>query len=92
MGGKQSKLPIITESAKEVLSRRSSVPPRGVIGPTRPPKPILENYNEESHNEMTKILNIKTTVLSVSFFPFFSFFLLLALSFTLTRSITRQKK
>lgn len=67
MGGNKSRPMIRVQSANEVLSRRAAAgPPRGVLGPQKPPKPILTEYNEELHNEMSKVLKVKTVTVSVS--------------------------
>lgn len=59
-------MPIITDSAKEVLARRKDVIPGGVLGLPRKRKVEINEFNEQLHNDMTKVLNIKTVHVSVS--------------------------
>jgi hypothetical protein len=67
MGGKASRpLPFMTDSAKEVLARRKDVIPGGVLGLPRRKKLEINEFNEQLHNEMTKVLNVKTVHVSVS--------------------------
>lgn len=67
MGGKPSRpLPVIHDAAREVLNRRKNLPPRGVLGLPLKRKPQLNEYNEQLHKDMTKVLNVKTVNVSVS--------------------------
>jgi hypothetical protein len=67
MGGKASRpLPFMTESAKEVIARRKDIVPGGVLGLPRRKKVEINEFNEQLHNEMTKVLNVKTVNVSVS--------------------------
>jgi hypothetical protein len=60
MGGKGSRPVALTESAKEVLTRRNNLPQQGVLGLPRKKKVQLNEYDEKLHNQMSQVLNIRT--------------------------------
>jgi hypothetical protein len=61
MGGKASRpLPVLHDSAKEVLTRRANLPHQGVLGLPLRKKVNLNEYDEKLHNQMTQVLNIRT--------------------------------